>query len=337
MEWVSGQIVTVGGGVSRPTPGAGASSPATLGADCHTSTAPPVFPRKVPPLRMPALAPRRLRLLRAGGPATLVLSVTLLVLTSLAVPAGAAAYQAGTAGPAGAGTDSAAVLRADSLYFAGAPEASWSLLQERLDGDPDDVDALWRATRAALVLGIMEDGGIAAQNVWLDRGVETGSRAVDLRPDGVDALYWSAAVSGRRALNAGPRYAADLAQRAYDQAHAVLALDSLHGGAYDVLGKIQYEVMRLSRIQRLFARLLVGNDALRRASWGGAEKDFRRAVALWPDVVLFRLDLGELLVRRGRKDEARSVLRDALALPDLHPPDPRFKARARALLDGLGA
>lgn len=254
-----------------------------------------------------------------------------LVATGTAAPSGVAA---GAAAPAD--TVAVELARADSLYFAGQPEASWVLLDAHLRRRPDDAGALWRATRAALALGLMEDGGITAQNVWLDRGVETGARAVKLHPQGVDELYWSSAAAGRRALNAGPRYSAELAQRAYDQARAVLALDSLHGGAHDVLGKIQYEVMCLSRIERFFARLLVGNAAIRSTSWEGAEAHFRKAVELSPDMVLFRLDLGELLARRGRDEEARKVLRGAIALPDLHPPDERFKARARALLAKLG-
>jgi tetratricopeptide (TPR) repeat protein len=228
------------------------------------------------------------------------------------------------------------ILEADELYFGGLPEEAHSLLLAHLETHPSDYEALWRAARAGVALELVdEDDG--AQYRWLDPAIRLGDRAVAERPDGVEGLYWRGAAEGRRALYAGNSYAAELAQRVYDDAHAVLALDSLHGGAHNLLGKLNYEIMDLSRIERFVARLISNGRALRDTSWEGAEFHLRRATELWPDQVLFQLDLARLYERRGPHEEARETLRRVAEMPSLHPVDDDLKEDARRLLEELGS
>jgi len=186
------------------------------------------------------------------------------------------------------------------------------------------------------VVGVGEEGA-RAQNRWLDPAMEYGSRAVAVRPDGVDGLYWRGAAHGRRAMNASPGYATELAQRVYDDAHAILALDAGHGGAHNLLGKLSYEVMSLSRFERALGRLIMGNEALSRASWERAEHHLREAVRLWPDLVLFQFDLALLFDRRDREGEAEEVFRRVTELEAVHPTDAALQRRARARLEELGS
>ncbi|HUP52780.1 MAG TPA: hypothetical protein VM198_09910, partial [Longimicrobiales bacterium] len=167
-----------------------------------------------------------------------------------------------------------AVGDADLLYFAGRPQEAYEHLERHLDKQPRDYEALWRAARAGVVLGIAEEG-LEAQNRWLDPAIAYGDRAVAERPEGIDGLYWRGAAEGRRALNAGPSYGADLAQRVYDGAHTILALDPDHGGAHNLLGKLNYEIMSLSRVERFIGRVLVRKQALRDSSWESAELHLR--------------------------------------------------------------
>ena len=229
-----------------------------------------------------------------------------------------------------------AIIGADALYFAGSPLEAYELLAAHLESNPSDYDALWRASRAAVVIGVVKEG-INAQNEWLDPAIVLGDRAVAQRPDGLDGLYWRGAAEGRRALNAGNNYAARLVQRVYDDAHAILAMDSLHGGAHNLLGRVNYEVMDLPRVSRFLARRLVGNQALHDSSWEAAELHLRRAVELWPENVLFQLDLGELYQRRGRDEEARAAYQRVTQMSPVHPPDAVFKESARRFLEELGS
>ena len=230
----------------------------------------------------------------------------------------------------------AALGDADLLYFAGRPREAFDLLERHLEESPDDYDALWRAARSAVVLGIQEEG-TERQNIWLDPAIRLGERAVEARPEGVDGLYWRGAAAGRRALNAGPGYAADLAQRVYDDAHAILALDPVHGGAHNLLGKLNYEIMSLSGLERFIGRHLVRKQALRDSSWEDAEEHLRTAAESWPDLVLFQFDLAQLYRKRDREDEARSALRRVTEMVPMHPLDPSFQDDARRYLEELGS
>ncbi|MDX1494017.1 MAG: hypothetical protein R3253_08170 [Longimicrobiales bacterium] len=224
-----------------------------------------------------------------------------------------------------------AVAEADMLYMAGEPELAYQRLQAHLTEDSTDYGALWRATRSAVVLAIEEEDH-RDQNAWLDPGILYAQRAIELRPDGIDGIYWRGVASGRRAMNAGPGYAVELAEVVYDDAHAILAHDSLHGGAHNMLGKLNFEVMSLSRVKRLIARTFMGNDALDDTSWENAEYHLHRAADLWPDFVLFHFDLGQLYEKRGRRELAAREMAHALTLPAVHPTDRRIQEQARALL-----
>lgn len=229
-----------------------------------------------------------------------------------------------------------AIPEADLLYLAGQPELAYRLLEEHLATDATDYDALWRAARAAVGRGLEEEES-RSQNRWLDPGIDYAERAVLTHPGGIDGLYWRGVAAGRRALNAGPSYAVELAQLAYDDAHAILAADSLHGGAHNMLGKLSYEVMSLSRFQRALARIFMRTTALSDTSWENAEHHLLMAAELWPDHVLFHFDLGQLYRKRGRHEEARRSFLMAIGLPALHPVDRSLQVRARLLLDELGS
>ena len=250
-----------------------------------------------------------------------VLTFTLLILAALSCSA-EAQPQVGFA---------TTISSADLLYFAGSPEQSYTLLEGHIKENPSDYEALWRAARAAVVLGIDAEG-IEPQNRWLDPAIDLGNRAVAESPGQIEGRYWRGAATGRRALNAGNTYAAELAQRVYDDAHLILAQDSLHGGAHNLLGKLNYEIMSLSRIERFIGRLVVRNEALRDSSWENAEYHLRAAVESWPDFVLFQYDLAQLHMKRGRAEEAQKVFGKLLDIPPLHPVDRSLKERVRIYL-----
>ena len=228
------------------------------------------------------------------------------------------------------------IQSADALYFGGHPAEAFALLRTHLADDPDDYDALWRAVRSTLILGVAAEGW-RDQNSWLDTGMDFGNRAVEARPDGLEGRYWRGAVTGRRALNAVAEYGAELAQRAYEDALAILAVEPDHGGAHNILGKIFFEIMSLSRFERFVGRTFVRTDALRQSSWEGAELHLEAAAGDWPESVLFQYDLAELYNKRGRDDEARAAYARVIHMEAVHPSDPALQEDAERMLKELGS
>lgn len=225
-----------------------------------------------------------------------------------------------------------AIEEADSLYFAGEVEAALEVLREHLRVDSLDADALWRAARASVEVGRGIEGN-REQNAWFDPAIAWARRATEVHPGGLDGHYWLGAASGERAHNAGTSYAVELAQVTWEQANVILATDSLHGGGHNMLGKLNYEVMSLSRIKRFLARTFLGNDALDDMRWENAEFHLAEAARVWPGVVLFHYDLALLHRKRGRREEAIVEFRTVLSLPAIHPGDAAMKEEARAQLD----
>lgn len=226
------------------------------------------------------------------------------------------------------------VAVADELYAAGMARESYELLLPLVEADLDDVDKLWRIARAGAVVGIGFDDH-QEQNSWFYPSLFFARRAVELAPDDPNARYWRGVVAGRRALNAGARTAAELAELVYEDARVLLAADSLDAAAHNMLGKLNLEIMTLSRIERGLGRVFMSNAALDDTSWENAEHHLARAVELEPDVVLYQYDLGALHRKRGRDDEAIACLTRALWLPSVQPVDPRVKELAAALLEQI--
>lgn len=248
-------------------------------------------------------------------------------LTALGVALLLAAIPAATA----AQTSTREVARIDSLYFAANPAAALAIADSSLRRDSTNVAILWRASRAALALGFLAPHQ-SSENADYRRAEDYARRASRVAPRDATGHAWLAAALGRRALFADLIPTARLGQAAYEAARQALALDSTNAYAHDVLGKVHSEVRNLSPFYRWVAANVLGVTAARRASWADAELHLRRAIVLDPTMIRYRVDLGELYLRTGRRADAERALREAAALPRRHPPDSRFQAEALELL-----
>jgi hypothetical protein len=236
-------------------------------------------------------------------------------------------------GTGGAGSEGLA--RVDSLYHVFDVSGSLAAAEALAAADPRGA-AAWRAGRAAVALGMLAQEE-NEQNEWYRTGEAHAARALTADSLSMDALFWLTAAKGRRALNAGARDAARLGDEVWELAHRMLARDPDYPGAHNVLGTLQYEVMTLSRVERFLAKLILGdNEALDGSTWEGAEAEHRRAVALAPEAILYRYDLGRTLLRRGRTEEAIAELRTVLSLPHHYPHDSEIQGDARRVLARLG-
>ena len=142
-----------------------------------------------------------------------------------------------------------------------------------------------------------------------------------------------AAALGRKALRAELKKSAGLAKATHAEALRALAIDSLHAGAHDVLGKLHSEVRNLSAFVRFVAGRLLGMSIARETSWETAEFHLKRAMALDPTSVLYRSDLAQLYLRMNRRADAAQVMSQIVVMPRMMPWDAQLQREAQQRLD----
>lgn len=228
------------------------------------------------------------------------------------------------------------VERADRAYWGGDPMEVLRLLEGTLANKPTDVEALWRAARASVALGLLAPGW-TLESGWYRRGIAHSDKALRLDSAHVEVKRWAVAAKGQIALGAAPRETARLAQEIWDLTHALLEQDPDDGFAHYALGMLHYEVMKMSRFKRFLARTFLGNQALSQASWEKAVYHHERAVSIEPEAIAFRVGYAETLMRRDRVPEAMEQLRRATSLPLFHPGDPDYTGLAHRYLNELTA
>ena len=230
-----------------------------------------------------------------------------------------------------------AIATADSLFFSMEPLASFRRLEARMDIAPSDYEARWRAARAALILGVIEEDRERTDR-WLRLAVQLASEALALQPDDVDAIAWFAAAKGRLAQDiAGVREQVRLAQEVWALTQEALAIDPNHALANSVFGKLNQEVRSLSGFERFIARTFMGGgDPMKSSSWEAAEEHILRALESEPGTILFYKDLGDTYRLQDKLDLARTAYQEGLAAPDQYPSDPMWKEQMIERMKQLG-
>lgn len=151
-----------------------------------------------------------------------------------------------------------------------------------------------------------------------DRGRELGKRAVELAPKNPEAHFWYAVNTGRWGTTKGVFRSLFLLPTLREEVDVILSLAPDDPGALGLSGNIELAL-----------------------PWGDldkAEANFRKALKVDPHYTAVRVDLGRLLIKRGKYDEARKELQRVL-----NEKKPRFVAdwtvkhtkRARELLDSV--
>jgi tetratricopeptide (TPR) repeat protein len=173
-----------------------------------------------------------------------------------------------------------------------------------ISADTSNYEALWKAAAIAVELGEFDPD--AVQRAALFRQAEQyARRAVAAEPLGAEGHFQLARALGRTALTLGVRARAKYAAEVRAEALAALASNPQHAGALHVMGLWHQNVMQLRSLQRLAAKLLLGAKVLGEASWAEAQRSLEEAVAIEPNRIAHRLDLG-VCTRRANSTTTRA-------------------------------
>lgn len=223
----------------------------------------------------------------------------------------------------------------DEAHERGDLTGALSLLDEALTTAPDAYDALWRAARETVNLGMLASSSDEAKG-WYRRAEGYGRRAHEANPRGPDGGEWLAIALGRAALHEGPRSRVRMAVEIREVALATLALDSTNAGAHHVLGEWNAQIRRLSGIERWMAKNLLGGSIFDEASWEEAERHLLLSIRYDPDGLLHYLDLARVYRDLDRGEDALRLVDELLEKPAVAPTDALTKEDAEALRRELG-
>jgi len=226
------------------------------------------------------------------------------------------------------------VAMGDREHAARNTAASLKHYEAAMAAEPRSYEALWKAAREAVDLGESQSDDGRKKTLYRS-GEQYARRAVEAQPADAEGHFQLARALGRTALSLGKKdrvkYAGDV------RTHALEALkyDPRHAGALHVMGGWNAEVMRLNGFTRMVARNFLGGKVFGSASWKEAVRYMEQAVAVEPDRITHRVDLGEIYADVGDKAKAREQFEAVLRLPASEPNDQRYKANAEKALKAL--
>lgn len=206
-------------------------------------------------------------------------------------------------------------------------------LGQAVSESPTSYDANWRLAHVLLDLGKSTPDSVKspARDTLYARAERYARVAVAANPGGADGHFVLASAIGRVSLTLGKRERIGRAVEIRQEALAALAIDPHHAGALHVMGRWHAEIMRLSSLQKFFARTFLGAGIFDEASWAEAERFLRAAVAEDPTRIVHRLDLAEVLRDREEWDEAAAELDTIQRLPMIEPMDQAYRRQAARL------
>ena len=236
--------------------------------------------------------------------------------------------------PARAQTPAEHIAIGDSIYALFKPDEALPHYLAAIAADSSNYEALWKAARSEVDLAEAEHD--AARRNRLSRSSEgLARRAIRVNPNDAEGHFSLARALGRRALSVGVRDRIKFATEIRAEALEALRFDDDHPGALHVMGVWNAEVMRLNGVSRFFAKNVLGGRVFGEASWDRAISYMERAVAVDPERIVHRLDLGKIYLDRGDKAKAREQFELAVQGRRMDFNDPAFKREAEAALARL--
>lgn len=223
--------------------------------------------------------------------------------------------------------------RADALLARGDLKGARAAYLEALEGGAPRFAALHRLARVESMLAEAAAGEESRELVAA--AVTHAREAVKLAPDSAAGHLELAVALGRQALKEGPKTQLSLSREVKSEVDRALAIDPGLGRAWHVLAVWNRKLASLNFLERTVAKTVLGGVP-KGATMENAVAHLQKAVALEPDYVNHRLELGRTFVQLKRDAEARQELERAAALPPAPGPlDARYQAEARELLAKL--
>jgi tetratricopeptide (TPR) repeat protein len=209
--------------------------------------------------------------------------------------------------------------------------------KEALKLEPDNFEALWKASRALVdVADVIEGKGKAvnAEKMKLYSEATTLARkAVAIYPNDSMANFGLSAAIGKKVLLQGKKEQIDASKEVREIIDKAIQLDPNNDLAWHALGRWHRRMDEIGGAKRLFGSIIYGS--IPKGSFEESEKALEKAIAINPNYGNHYLELGRTLLALKKKDQARAAFEKCLELPVTTSKCEMYKKEAQAELDSL--
>lgn len=226
----------------------------------------------------------------------------------------------------------AALRNGDAGFLAFDNKAALEAYGGAVAIDSSNYEALWKLARAYVDVGQAAKGDEQKQNFFM--GEKIARRCVALHPDSAESHFFLAVAVGRVGLVMGGKKKIALSREFKSEIEKTLAINPDHHGAMYGMGQWNFELANLSWFLRTAAKIIYGGVPTG-ASNEEAKTWLEKAIALAPEMPLYHLWLGEVLIELNDYENARMHLQTCLGLPDVFWDDPLNKAQAGKRLEDI--
>ena len=164
-------------------------------------------------------------------------------------------------------------------------------------------------------------------------GLDYAQRAAALAPNDSEAQLSPAISYGKLVPLQGIKEQMEAARRIKEAADKAIRLNPHNDLAWDVLGRWNKVLADVNGIKRALGSLLYGQ--LPKGSNADAVLCFQKAIEINPNRLMHYIELGQTYAQMGKTADARRLIAEGLAMPDVEKDDPEIKRRGRETLAKL--
>jgi tetratricopeptide (TPR) repeat protein len=225
-----------------------------------------------------------------------------------------------------AATTSELITQGDSLCNAYNFRGAVAQFQKTIQIDSANFSAYWKLGKCLNFLGELAPRD--SQLTIFEKARDAELSALALNDASADAHFQLARAVGKIALFKGIFNSIGLAKQVKREADRALALDSLHDGAWHILGRWNREV---GKKPKFFRSPLGLGDANKEDAVSFMEK----AIAINPELIHHHLEMGITYQEYDRDSDARREFEKCLSLTAQGPLENNYKEEAKKYLAGM--
>jgi tetratricopeptide (TPR) repeat protein len=229
------------------------------------------------------------------------------------------------------------VKAGDDAYAQFEDQKALGHYQDALKLEPQNYEALWKASRACVdiadVITGTDKASAAERQKLYTQGTDYAQKAVAANANDTWGHFQVAAALGKKLLMLGNKEQIDGSKRIKAEIDKAIALDPTNDLAYHALGRWHRRIAEIGGAQRFFGSILYGS--IPKGTFAESEQYLKKAAEMKPGFVDHHLELGITYVSLKKYDLAAQEFQKAIDLPKTTSKDDVLKDQARTELAKL--